>query len=68
MIYQQLFYLDQGTLIHTRQIYGVMDLLGDIGGVLQIFVTVFSFVIQPIAEHSFQVSASESLFKVKTRC
>ena len=52
---------------YSRQIYGYFDLLGDLGGVMEIFQVVFGFLLLPVAYHSFIVKATSKLFKAKTK-
>jgi len=41
-------------------------MLGDVGGVLEVFIIAFSFVLNPIAEHSFIIKAASKLFRART--
>ena len=52
---------------HTRQIYGWLDLLGDLGGVTEVIMICFGFFLYPISEHSFTLKAIRKLFLVRTR-
>ena len=38
---------------HTRTVYTVLDLLGDYGGLQEMFFLILSFIVAPYAEHSF---------------
>ena len=51
---------------HTRKIYGIIDLLGDLGGVTEIVMLVFGFFLFPISEHNFYLQATKRLFLAKT--
>ena len=53
-------------LKHTRQVYGILDLLGDLGGVTEVIMLAFGFFLYPIAEHSFTMKAAQKLFLAKT--
>lgn len=49
---------DQTEIFHERKVYNIMDLLGDIGGILEaltIFIGVFIF---PISEFGFVLKAA----------
>ena len=43
-----------------------MDLLGDIGGVLEVFTMFFGFFVFPLAEHKFIKKAIKKLYFAKT--
>jgi len=52
---------------HQRQIYGALDLLGDLGGVYEIIIIVLSVYLLPISKHSFTLKATKKLFRGRTR-
>jgi hypothetical protein len=52
---------------HERAIYGLLDLLGDLGGVTEVMMIVFSFLLLPISEHSYIVKAMKKLYIARTR-
>ena len=52
---------------HERKIYTLIDILGDLGGVVQIIVLFFGVFLNPIAEHSFVMKATKRLFTAKTK-
>ena len=43
-----------------------MDLVGDLGGVLEVFLVVFGLILYPVSEHSYVLSALNKLFLVRT--
>jgi hypothetical protein len=47
---------------HSREVYNLLDLIGDIGGVLDVLLLLFGLLIYPISEHSFVLKAIEKLF------
>jgi hypothetical protein len=51
---------------HSREIYNIFDLIGDLGGVLEIIVAFFGFFLFGIAEKSFVLKALEKLFLAHT--
>ena len=53
--------------IHERSTYSVMDLIGDLGGVVEILLLIFVFFIAPISEHSFKLAVANRLFWAKTK-
>ena len=51
---------------HSREVYTIFTLMGDIGGMLGVMTYVLSFILGPITEHSFTMKALEKLYFVKT--
>ena len=43
-----------------------MDLIGDLGGVLEVIMVCFGFIIYPVSEHSYVLTALNKLFLVRT--
>jgi hypothetical protein len=58
MLYVSSVWLHSEQYKLTRQIYNVFDLLGDLGGVTEVIMIVFGFVLFSISEHSFYLTAS----------
>ena len=56
-LYQTVIYRDNLKMLHERKIYGFLDLLGTLGGVIEILILVFGFFLNPIAEFSFTLKA-----------
>ena len=50
---------------HERKVYNIMDLLGDIGGILEAFTIFWGIIILPFSEFEFYQSAASKLFYVK---
>ena len=50
-------------LHHSRSVYTIIDLFGDVGGVLEIFVLLFIFFIQPLTEFSFLIKFIQKFYK-----
>lgn len=44
----------------------MFDLLGDLGGVTEVIMICFGFMLYPISEHSFYLKAFKKLFLAKT--
>ena len=53
-------------ILHSRSVYTLLDLLGDYGGLQEMFFLLLSFFIAPFSEHSFVLSAIKKLYLVKT--
>ena len=60
------FWLQAQSVIHERAVYGSLDLLGDLGGVTEVVMLVFGFILFPISEHSFTLKAAKKMFKART--
>jgi hypothetical protein len=52
---------------YSRRIYGWFDLLGDLGGVTDVFVLIFTYFFAPISEFNFILEASKKLFMARTK-
>lgn len=61
-----ILFMDQVTIQHGRRIYSLFDLLGDLGGVTEVIMICFGFMLYPISEHSFYLKAFKKLFIAKT--
>ena len=46
-------FIDETVIYHSRSIYGLLDLFGDIGGVLQVLQIFLAFFIVPYNESAF---------------
>ena len=53
-------------MILERSIYGVLDLIGDIGGVLEVLVSVVGILMYPLTEYSFVLKALQKLYLART--
>ena len=51
---------------YERSVYNLTDLIGDIGGVLELLVMFFGVFFSTISYHSFNLSAIKKLFIVKS--
>lgn len=52
---------------HTREVYNLFDLLGDLGGVSQVIAITIGFIFLPLAEHNFILDATSKLFLARTK-
>ena len=66
LIYNDVIILDQTGIAHGRKKYGLLDLLGDLGGILEVVMLATGFMLFPISEHSFVMKASHRLFYARS--
>lgn len=59
--------LSNETIQHSRQIYSLLDLFGDLGGLLEVLSIIFSACIAPWAAFKFDYKAISKLYNVHTR-
>jgi hypothetical protein len=52
---------------YSRQIYSILDLLGDFGGVMEVFLLITEVLLKPVSEHSFLVKAISKLYLAQTK-
>ena len=50
-----------------RDVYNCFDLVGDLGGVSGIFVTLFGYICYPYAHYAYNLKVSKKLFKARTK-
>ena len=53
--------------MHRRESYIIFDVLGDLGGVIEILVFLFGIFLLPVSEYSFNMSAISRLYYVKSK-
>ena len=51
---------------HSRESYDITDLIGDLGGVLEVMISAIGFFLFPISSHSFGLKILEKLFLART--
>ena len=61
------FSLHDQEVYHERQVFTIVDLLGNIGGILDIFLIITKFLISPYASLSFMNTFISKLYKLKTK-
>ena len=66
-LYQFEMFLMFENMEHEREIYGLLDLMGDLGGVTEIVMLMFGFILSPIAEHKFNLQAAKRLFIAQSK-
>ena len=52
--------------VHKRSVYNILDLFGDLGGLIESTSLVFGFIFFPISKHSFFMKAIKKLFYANT--
>ena len=67
MVFNNIYMVQQYGIKHVRQVYDLLDLFGDLGGVFEVFKTIILIFILPISEHIFILRTLKRLFYVKTR-
>jgi hypothetical protein len=50
---------------HTRHIYNLVDLVGDLAGVFDLFIAILAFLMIPLAKHSFILDNLHDNYKVE---
>ena len=65
-IYQQEVYLSQEEISHSRNIYDSIALLGNMGGIQGVLISLLCVFAAPINEHSFNIKMARKLFKAKS--
>lgn len=53
--------------IYSRTIYGLLDVFGDFGGLLEVVMGVLALIISPWVEFQFNVKAIQKLYSVRTQ-
>ena len=66
--YVDQFYLKPKVIMHSREIYHFLDLLGDLGGVSSIFIMVIGFFIYPISQQAFYLRMMKQIFMADLFC
>ena len=66
LLYQQEFYIHGIEKTYSRKIYSILDLLGDLGGIYEVFVTCIGIFIFPYSEFSYNMKVFEKIFLVRT--
>ena len=60
------FYLNSLHKKHSRNVYGFIDLLGDLGGVLEVIMVFTGIIFFPISEHHFVLQATKRMFLARS--
>ena len=52
---------------HEREVYAIMDILSDLGGIMEIIIAVIGFFIYPISEFTFNLKLLSKMYYAKTQ-
>ena len=66
MVYESKIHLFPHSIMHERKGYGLLDITGDLGGVMEVFVWSIGILISPFSVFSFNMKAINKLFMAKT--
>ena len=65
-LYSITLFLDKNRMEHTREAYDVTDLIGDLGGVLEVMISFIGIFLFSISRHSFSLKILEKLFLARS--
>jgi len=65
-VFQINFFLDDVETYHIREIYDLLGLLGDLGGIQDILIAIVGIFVFPYSEFSFNLKAMQKLYLVST--
>ena len=60
-------FLNEEGVKYTREVYTILDVLGDLGGIVEVIMIIFGFFLFPISEHSFYLKAARMLYYARTK-
>ena len=53
--------------VHSREVYSLIDCLGDLGGLIEIIYYLSYFLLHPISYHSYILKATSKMFTAVTK-
>ena len=59
ILFTQEIFLDRNIILHSRSVYGILDLFGDVGGVLGILQALIGYFVAPYNETSFVLKVAQ---------
>jgi hypothetical protein len=65
--YQSVNTLDPTAIQFERDVYNCFDLIGDLGGVSGVFISLFGFICYPYSKFAYNLKVSKELFKARTK-
>ena len=54
-------------LSHEKHVYSLIELIGDLGGTVEVFIGLFAFFLTPISNFSFNMEAFHKMYMVKSK-
>ena len=60
------FEISDKYLMHGREVYDLITLVGDLGGVIDVFIFIFGILVNPINFHSFSIKSLKKLYIART--
>ena len=66
LIHRAQMWLHFEEITYSREVYGFLDLLGDLGGITEVLMLVFGFFLFPISRHAFTLRSAKRFFLAKT--
>ena len=66
MLVKTNFFLSGKQINNSRQVYGFIGLLGDLGGVLEVIMVVAGGVLFPISKHHFTLQAAKRIYLARS--
>ena len=65
-VYWSSFIMSDLLIEHERKIYNIIDIIGDLGGTLEIFTSLIAIFIIPISYFGFTLKALKKLYLART--
>ena len=59
--------IDDRQGMYSYSVYGILDFLSDLGGIIEIIHFLFSFALGSVAKHSFIIKALHQLFVMESK-
>lgn len=53
--------------IHTREYYNLLDMLGDLGGIVEIIITFIGLFVLPVSEFGYHLKVIQKLFVINSK-
>ena len=67
LLFRSLVYQKNEVVFHERKCFDIMMVLGSLGGIGNIMIIVFGFLLFPISEHSFLMKAFKKFYFARTK-
>ena len=66
-LYSALTFIDSEKTIHSRQVYNVLDFIGDLGGVLELMISIVGILVMPATEQLFTIKMASEVYMANTK-